>query len=107
MRSVPRIGATNIRSMTNKWIGHGASARRKYLRLAKLEFERAHRDRDIRTAKERADDGERRVAAIEAEEGYLLASAEAARTSEPLPATIPRPAKPSGRRDSAEFVLRY
>ena len=107
MKSIPRRTATNVLSVTSARLGHSASARRKYLRLAKLEFERAHRDRDIRTAKERADDGERRVEEIETEEAYLLASVEAARAGEPLPANIPRRAEASGRRDSAEFILRY
>lgn len=107
MKSTPRKGATNIRSIANIQLGHEASAWRKYLRLAKLAFERERRDKDIRSATERSDDGERRMAEIEAEEAYLLASVEAARTGESLPANNPPRAQMSRRRDSTEFVLRY
>lgn len=107
MKTVPPMGATNIRSIANIRLGRSASAWRKYLRLAKLAFERERRDQDIRAATERSDDGEKRVAEIEAEEAQLLASVEAARTGGPLPAQTPRPVEASRRRGSGEFVLRY
>ena len=107
MRTVPLKGATNVRSIANIRIGHDASAWRKYLRLAKLAFERERRDKDIGAATERIDDGERRVAEIEAEEALLLASIEAGRTGGPLPANTPRRKEAPRRRGSADFVLRY
>ena len=79
MRSVPRRTASNIRTRSNALLGDAASPRRKYTRLAKLAFEKEHRDRDVRLLGERMESGERRLAEIEREEARLLASLEVPR----------------------------
>jgi hypothetical protein len=79
LRSVPRRTASNIRTRSNALLDDAASPRRKYTRLARLAFEKEHRDRDIRLLGERMESGERRLAEIEREEARLLASIEAPR----------------------------
>jgi hypothetical protein len=79
LRSVPRRTASNIRTRSNALLGDAASPRRKYTRLARLAFEKEHRDRDVRLLGERMESGERRLAEIEREEARLLASLEAPR----------------------------
>ena len=106
MTSLPRKGATSIRSIANRRISLGASAWRKYLRLARLEFEREHRDRDIRLIAERAEDDQRRLARIDEEETDLVTSIEAARRGDEAPAGTPR-GESSDARDATRFVLRY
>ena len=109
MRSIPRRTAVNIRTITSNWIGHRANPRRKYLRLAKLEFDKANHGKQLQRAMERAEDHQIRLAEIEQEQAYLLASAEAARKGEPMPSEIPRRATPptTKRRGGADFVLKY
>jgi hypothetical protein len=104
MTSLPRKGATSIRSIANRRISLGASAWRKYLRLARLEFEREHRDRDLHRIGERAEDDQRRLARIDEEETDLVTSIEAARRGDGAPAGAPPRGESS---DAAEFVLRY
>ncbi|MCX7425506.1 MAG: hypothetical protein NTW96_07765 [Planctomycetia bacterium] len=106
MTSLPRKGATSIRSIANRRISRGASAWRKYLRLARLEFEREHRDRDLHRIGERAEDDQRRLVQIEEEETDLATSIEAARRGDETPAGAPR-GESSDARDAATFVLRY
>jgi hypothetical protein len=106
MTSLPRKGATSIRSIANRRISHQASAWRKYLRLARLEFEREHRDRDIRLIGERAEGDQRRLAEIDEEAADLAASIEAARNGDGVSAGMPR-GESSDARDAAKFVLRY
>ena len=89
MRSIPRITAATIHTMTGSRLGHSASGGRKYLRLAKLAFEREHRDRDIQTTSERIAGSQGRLAEIEAEEACLLASIKAGRRGQFAPSSIP------------------
>jgi len=79
MRSIPRRTVSNIRTRSTALLGDAASPRRKYTRMAKLEFEKEHRGRDVRLLRERMQNGERRLAEIEREEARLLASLEARR----------------------------
>ena len=79
MRNIPRRTVSNIRTMSNALLGDAASPRRKYNRLAKLEFEKEHRGRDVRLLRERMENGERRLAKIEQEEARLLSSLAAPR----------------------------
>ena len=89
MRSIPRRTATSIRSMSSRRLGHQADAREKYLRLAKLEFEKTHQANHLRRARERAGEHEERLGEIDREQGYLLTSAAAARNGEPMPSQVP------------------
>ena len=107
MRCVPRRTATNIPSSKSARLGHGASARRKYDRLAKLAFERAHLTKDTQRAGERVGNNESRLDEIEAEEAYLLASIQAAREGEPVAPEIKRRPRSARHEDGADFVLRY
>jgi hypothetical protein len=86
MGSIPRRTATHIRTMTTAPLNHGSSPRRKYTRLARLAFEREHRDKDIQAARKRIEDGATRVAEIRREEARLLASIDASRRGKPCPA---------------------
>ena len=79
MRSVPRRTASNIRTRSNALLGDAASPRRKYNRLAKLEFEKEIRGKDVQLARKRMENGERRLAEIEREEARLLTSLEVPR----------------------------
>jgi len=79
MRNIPRRTVSNIRTRSTALLGDAASPRRKYTRLAKLEFEKEHRGRDVRLLRERMENGEGRLAEIEQEAARLLASLEAPR----------------------------
>lgn len=109
MRCVPRRTATNIRSMSTCWLGHRANPRRKYLRLAALEVKKANSTKQLERARERVEDNQIKLAEIDQEQAYLLASAEAAWKGEPMPSEIPRRATPATPRrgGGADFVLRY
>ncbi len=107
MRSVPRRTATNIRSSKNARLGHGTSARRKYDRLAKLAFERAHLNKDTQRASERVSNNQKRLDEIEAEEAYLLASIQAAREGRPVPPEIKQRPRSARHENGTDFVLRY
>jgi len=98
MRSIPRRTAINIRSMSNRRLGHQADAREKYLRLAKLEFEKKHQTSHLQRARECAQEYEERLAGINREQGYLLTSAAAARKGGPMPSEVPRRVKPTAPR---------
>ncbi len=93
--SVPRRTVTDIRTLSSRRLGHGASAREKYLRLAKLEFERKHFTNHLQKAREHARGYEERLARNGREQGYLLTSAVAARNGEPVPSEVPRRAGPA------------
>ena len=95
IRSIPRRTATSVLSMSSRRLGHGAGAREKYLRLAKLEFEKTHQTNHLQRIRERASEHEQRIAEIDREQGFLLTSATAARKGEPMPSAIPRRAKPA------------
>ena len=90
MRSVPRRTVTDIRTLSSRYLGHGAHAREKYLRLAKLEFDKKHQTNHLQKARERASEHEERLAEIDREQGYLLASAAAAWNGEPMPSEVLR-----------------
>ena len=79
MRNIPGRTVSNIRTRSTALLGDAASPRRKYNRLAKLEFEKEHRGRDVRLLRQRMENGEGRLAEIEQEEARLLASLEAPR----------------------------
>ena len=79
MRNIPGRTVSNIRTRSNALLGDAASPRRKYNRLATLEFEKEHRGRDVRLLRQRMENGEGRLAEIEQEEARLLASLEAPR----------------------------
>ena len=79
MRNIPGRTVSNIRTRSTALLGDAASPRRKYNRLAKLEFEKQHRGRDVRLLRGRMENGEGRLAEIEQEEARLLASLEARR----------------------------
>ena len=95
MRSIPRTTATSIRSISSRRPGHRASPREKYLRLAKLEYERTYQANYLRKARERASEYEERLAEIDREQAYLLTSTMAALNGEPGPSEVPRPAHPA------------
>ena len=98
MRSVPRRTATSIRSMSNRCLGHNANPREKYLRLAKLEFEKTHQANHLRRARERSQEYKERLTDIEQEQAYLLTSAAAAWNGKPMPSEVPRRARPAAPR---------
>ena len=79
MKCIPGRTVSNIRTRSNALLGDAASPRRKYTRLAKLEFEKEHRGRDVRLLRERMENGEERLAVIEQEAARLLASLDARR----------------------------
>lgn len=108
-RVIPRRTALNIRTMTSNTLGHNANPRKKYMRLAKLEFEKAHFVKQLQKAKERAEDHQIRLHEIGKEEAYLLASVEAAWKGQPMPSKIPTRPKPATPRRGGgpDFVLRY
>ena len=95
MKSIPAKTATSIRSMSNRRIGHGATPRDKYLRLAKIAFEKTPQNKHLQQAMERANTCESRLAEIDQEEDFLLASATTVRKGEPMPSEVPRRAKPA------------
>ena len=109
MRSIPHRTATSIRSMANKRIGHRASPRRKYVRLAKIEFEKEHRITHLAQAMERAKECENRLAEIDREQALLLASIDATRKGNLGPSGVPRRAHPAapGRPGRTPCVLKY
>ncbi len=79
MRNIPRRTVSNIRTRSAALLGDAASPRRKYNRLAKLEFEKEIRSKHVQLARQRMENGEGRLAEIEQEEARLLASLEAPR----------------------------
>ena len=109
LRVIPRRTATNIRTMTSNWLGHNANPRKKYMRLAKLEFEKAHYAKQRQRAEERAEDYQFRLDEIAVEDAYLVASVGAAWKGEPMPSKIPSKPKPATPRRGGgpDFVLRY
>jgi hypothetical protein len=70
---------SNIRTKSTARLGDAASPRRKYSRLATLEFEKEIRSKHVRLLRERMQNGEGRLAKIEREEARLRASLEARR----------------------------
>ena len=79
MSNLPRRSVSNIRTRSTALLGDAASPRRKYNRLAKLEFEKEIRSKHVQLARQRMENGEERLAVIEQEEARLLASLEAQR----------------------------
>ena len=79
MRNIPGRTVSNIRTRSNALLRDAASPRRKYNKLAKLEFEKEIRGKDVQLARKRMENGERRLAEIEQEAARLLASLEAPR----------------------------
>ncbi len=79
MRNMPRRTVSNIRTKSTARLGDAASPRRKYSRLATLEFEKEIRSKHVQLARERIKNGEGRLAEIEQEEARLLVSLEAPR----------------------------
>jgi hypothetical protein len=76
MKSMPRRGLQNIRTMTDR-IRDADSPQRKYLTLAMLELERVRRSKEKEIARQRVEHSDRRLAEIEEEQVSLLAAAEA------------------------------
>ena len=95
MRSIPRRTATSIRSMGSKRIAHGASSHRKYVRLAKLAFEREYQLTHLAHAKERAKECETRLAEIDDEQAELLATIHVGEKGVPGAPGVPRRVSPS------------
>ena len=79
MRNIPGRTVSNIRTRSNALLRDAASPRRKYNKLAKLEFEKEIRGKDVRLARKRMEDGEGRLAVIEQEAARLVASLDAGR----------------------------
>jgi hypothetical protein len=74
--SVPNRGLQDIRTMSER-ISDTDNPQRKYLALAMLELERARRNKEKRSASQRVNSIDQRLADITAEQAELLAAAEA------------------------------
>jgi hypothetical protein len=74
--SVPRRGVQDIRTMSER-ISDTENPQRKYLALAMLELERARRNKEGQSARQRVANIDQRLADISAEQTELLAATEA------------------------------
>jgi len=73
--SVPRRGLQDIRTMSER-ISDVDNPQRKYLQLAMLGLEKARRNKEKRSANQRAANIDKRLAEITTEQTELLAAAE-------------------------------
>ena len=76
MKSKPIRGLQEIRTMSER-ISQTDNPQRKYLTLAMLELEKARRNKERQSARQRVANIDRRVEEIEEEQTGLLAAAEA------------------------------
>jgi hypothetical protein len=74
MKSPPRRTVQDIRTMSER-ISETDNPQRKYLALAMLELEKARRNKEKQSARQRVDNIDRRIAEIEQEQTGLLAVA--------------------------------
>jgi uncharacterized protein YhaN len=87
MKSKPLRGVQDIHTMSER-ISQADNPQRKYLALAMLELEKARRNKEKFSARQRVAGIDRRITEIEGEQATLLAEAEAALgTSHPPHAT--------------------
>ncbi len=73
--TVPNRGLQDIRTMSER-ISDADNPQRKYLSLAMLELERARRNKERQSARQRVTSIDQRLAEIAAEQAELLAAAE-------------------------------
>ena len=106
MRNRPRKGLQDIRTRSSL-ASDGENPQRKYLRWASLELKKSLCQKVRDAARKRAEEMDRKIAELEAEESRLLAMAQALEPGPPCPAPAPHLAKRSGRPERRSFTLRY
>ena len=106
MRTRPRRGLQDIRTRSSL-ASDAENPQRKYLRWASLELKKSLCQKVRDAARKRAEEMDRKIAELEAEESRLLAMALGAEAGPPPPAAAPQRAKRSGRAGRRSFTLRY
>ncbi len=106
MRTRPRKGLQDIRTRSSL-ASDAENPQRKYLRWASLELKKSLCQKVREAARKRAEEMDRKIAELEAEESRLLAMALAAEAGPPPLAAGPHSAGRSGRAGRRRFTLRY
>ncbi len=106
MKTRPRKGLHDIRTRSSL-ASDAENPQRKYLRWASLELKKSLCQKVRDAARKRAEEMDRKIAELKAEESRLLAMALAAEAEPPCPAAAPHLARRSGHSGRRSFTLKY
>jgi len=104
--ATPRRGLRDIRTMSDL-LTETSNPQRKFLKLAMLAMEKVRRSKERKSARQRIEDTDSRLAEVDAESEKLLRLVGATAGDERGAAPKGDEAKPAPRRSQGRFRLRY